>query len=342
MSLELDYFYGQEAEQYSFYRIPKVLLTDRHFKSVSMDAKVLYGLMLDRMGLSMRNGWLDSEGRVYIYFTLEDALEMLDCGKDKAVRLFKELDRNGGIGLIERRKQGQGKPARIYVKNFTVRARSGDGAGPPLPSEAQTSEMPKSGLPAETEVLISEKPKSAVPDIRGQDFRKAAANKTEKNNTELIEPESSIYIYPPPCPYTSPPFSGTSQIGMRADEMDTYRDLIKENIDYDGLLLEYPMDAETLDGYVELMVEVCCSGKAYTRVSGENFPTDVVRSRILKLDRDHIGYVLESMRSNTTPIRNIKAYTLAALYNAPVTISQYYTSLVSSAAARGIPKKEEK
>ena len=84
MSLELAYFYGSEAEQYSFYRIPKVLLTDRRYKGVSMEAKVLYGLMLDRMGLSVRNSWLDSEGRVYIYFTLEDALAMLGCGKDKA------------------------------------------------------------------------------------------------------------------------------------------------------------------------------------------------------------------------------------------------------------------
>ena len=109
MSLELAYFFGSEAEQYSFYRIPKVLLTDRRYKGVSMEAKVLSGLMLDCMGLFVRSGWLDSEGRVYIYFTLDDALAMLGCGKDKAVRLFKELDVSGGIGLIERRKQGQGR-----------------------------------------------------------------------------------------------------------------------------------------------------------------------------------------------------------------------------------------
>jgi len=120
MLLELDYFYGSEAEQYSFYRIPKVLLTDKRYKSISMEAKVLYGLMLDHMGLSVRNGWLGNENRVYIYFTLEDALEMLGCGKDKAVRLFMELDKPSGIGLIERRKQGQGKPTLIYVKNFIL------------------------------------------------------------------------------------------------------------------------------------------------------------------------------------------------------------------------------
>ena len=340
MSLELDYFYGPEAEQYSFYRIPKVLLTDRHFRSVSMDAKVLYGLMLDRMGLSLRNGWLDDGGRVYIYFTLEDALEMLDCGKDKAVRLFKELDRDGGIGLIERRKQGQGKPARIYVKNFTVRADPREETAASGASESQTSEIPKSGLPGEAEVLTSENPKSGVPILRGQDFWNSAANKTERNYTEMSDTESSIH--PLPCPRSSRPQPGRSRAGIRTDEIEAYRDLIKDNIDYDGLLLEYPMEAETLDGYVELMVEVCCSGKRYIRVAGEDFPADVVRNRILKLDRDHICYVLESMRNNTTPIRNIKAYTLAALYNAPVTISQYYTSLVSCDAAREFQKKEEK
>ena len=180
MSLELAYFYGSEAEQYSFYRIPKILLTDQRYKSVSMEAKVLYGLMLDRMGLSVRNSWLDSEGRVYIYFTLEDALAMLGCGKDKAVRLFKELDLSGGIGLIERRKQGQGKPTRIYVKNFTLPPdpeKCGSGPAPEEPP-AQTSEKPKPGLPGTSEVLTSEIPKSALLESRSQDFGISAANKT--------------------------------------------------------------------------------------------------------------------------------------------------------------------
>ena len=121
MSLNLDYFYGNEAEQYSFYRIPKTLFTDRRYKSVSMEAKVLYGLMLDRMGLSIRSGWLDGDGRVYIYFTLEDAIAMLGYGKDKALRLFKELDMGSGIGLIERRKQGQGKPTRTMKQNARIK-----------------------------------------------------------------------------------------------------------------------------------------------------------------------------------------------------------------------------
>ena len=118
-NLNLDYYYGTEADQYSFYRIPKTLLTDPRYKSVSIEAKVLYGLLLDRMGLSIKNGWMDSDGRVYIYFTQEDAMNLMSCGKDKATKLFRELDKDG-IGLIERKKQGQGRPTRIYVKNFVL------------------------------------------------------------------------------------------------------------------------------------------------------------------------------------------------------------------------------
>jgi len=327
MLLNLDYFYGNEAEQFSFYRIPKSLFTDARFKGVSMEAKVLYGLMLDRMGLSVRNGWLDSEGRVYIYLTLEDAIEMLNCGKDKAVRLFKELDIPGGIGLIERRKQGQGRPARIYVKNFAV---------PPIPEEhapdtapeeheAQTSEKPKSARPGETAVLTSEKPKPGLLEIRGQDCGKSDPNKTDKNKTELSDTESSIY---PPAP--APPLqSRRTRKQPRMNEMDVYRLLICENIEYDQLLQEHPYDADLIDGYVELMAETCCSVRDTIRVNQEDMPSIVVRSRLLKLNRDHIAYVMECLQQNTAQINNIRAYTLSVLYNAPVTMRQYYSSQVA-------------
>ena len=104
--------------------------------------------------------------------------------------------------------------------------------------------------------------------------------------------------------------------------MDRYRELIKENIDFDLLLTEHPYDADTLEGYVELMVEVCCSRRDFIRIAGEEMPTGVVKSRFLKLGHEHIAYVLDSLSQNTTLVKNIKAYTLAALYNAPTTISQ--------------------
>ena len=95
--------------------------------------------------------------------------------------------------------------------------------------------------------------------------------------------------------------------------MERYRERIRENIDFDALLDEHPYDAETLEGYVELMVEVCCFRRDFIRIAGEEVATGVVKSRFLKLNHEHIAYVLESLNQNTTLIKNIKAYTLAAL-----------------------------
>ena len=117
----LDYFYGTEAEQYTFYRIPKVLFTDPGFRRITADAKILYGLMLDRMGLSIRNGWLDEQERVFIYFTLEETMDAMCCGHNKAVSLFTELDK---VGLIERKKQGQGRPQKSMSRTLSGKRKS--------------------------------------------------------------------------------------------------------------------------------------------------------------------------------------------------------------------------
>ena len=111
-----DYFYGQQAEMFAFYRVPKVLFTEDCFWNVSTDAKLLYGILLDRMNLSARNGWLDEEGRVYIIFTIDEIKGALGCAEKKAVKLLDELEKK--CGLIERKRQGLGKPNLIYVKNF--------------------------------------------------------------------------------------------------------------------------------------------------------------------------------------------------------------------------------
>lgn len=112
------YFYGKEGDSYSFYRIPKILFLEDRFKELTCEAKLLYGLMLDRMSLSMKNDWFDAKNRAYIYFSIADAMEMLGCKRSKAIATMQELDSEKGIGLIEKVKQGVGRPDRIYVKNF--------------------------------------------------------------------------------------------------------------------------------------------------------------------------------------------------------------------------------
>ncbi len=118
--IQFDYFHGLEGEQYTFYRIPKLLFTAECFQELSCEAKVLYGLFLDRMSLSVRNHWIDEESRVYIIFTVDEIASLMNCGVQKAVKLLKELDHEKGIGLIEKKRFGLGKPNVIYVKNFMV------------------------------------------------------------------------------------------------------------------------------------------------------------------------------------------------------------------------------
>ena len=113
--MKYDYFYEAQSEQFVFYKVPKVLCTKEEFRNLSSDAKLLYGLLLDRVSLSQRNGWIDEEGRVYVIFTLENIMEDLNCADKKATRLLVELE---SYGLIERKRQGLGKPTLIYVKNF--------------------------------------------------------------------------------------------------------------------------------------------------------------------------------------------------------------------------------
>ena len=155
--IQFDYFHGMEAEQYTFYRIPKILFTAECFKTISCEAKVLYGLLLDRMSLSIKNRWFDEEDRVYIIFTVEEIAELMNCGTQKAVRLLKELDSEKGIGLVEKRRLGLGKPNVIYVKNFMVKQPEKEEKEPEKPVNTQNCENHNSRV---VKTTIQECPKS--------------------------------------------------------------------------------------------------------------------------------------------------------------------------------------
>ena len=281
-----DYFYGPQAEQFAFYRIPKALFTDPAFRSISTDAKVLYGLLLDRMSLSARNDWLDEQGRVYIVFTVEEIMESLACGNKKAVGLLRELE--VGAGLIERRRQGLGKPNLIYVKNFI---------------EGNFLKCPN-----DTSVSVQ----STVHDVS-----KGHGNKTDKNYTDLSETD----------PFLSGEAAGTESEGK--DDRTLYQEYFARQFNFDALIAGHPNDEDMLREMLELLVDTVCSTRKMIRIGGEDFPKEVVKSRLLKLDSSHIEYVISSLRENTTKVRNIRAYLLTSLYNAPTTINSYYTALVN-------------
>ena len=153
-----DYFYGDESEQFSYFRIPRLLITSPRFKGLSTDAKLLYGMLLDRMSLSAKNGWYDEQSRVYIYYTADEIRTDMGCGNDKALKLLSELDTKKGVGLIERIKQGQGKPTKIYVKRFTTRELPADTAEP-------SAQCPDTGRGADidfSDFQTSEKPMQVI------------------------------------------------------------------------------------------------------------------------------------------------------------------------------------
>lgn len=196
---EFDYYYGDESNQFSFYRIPRQLVTGERFKCLSTDAKLLYGLLLDRMGLSAKNGWYDEVGRVYIYYTLDEIQNDLCCGHGKAVKLLAELDNKTGFGLIERVKQGQGRPTKIYVKRFTTRT-----VPPPPPELAPEPKPPTIPRPPifgstdfrKAEVQTSENRKSRLPKTGSADFRKPDGSYIESNQNDFNYTDPSIHLSP--------------------------------------------------------------------------------------------------------------------------------------------------
>ena len=326
--MRFDYFYGSQADSFAFYRIPRVLVTGDEFKSLSTDAKLLYGLMLDRMGLSIRNGWYDDMGRVFIYYRADEIQVDLNCGHDKALKLLAELDTARGIGLIERVKQGQGKPTIIYVKQFTA-------PDIPAPAPDEDGHGPDSGS---AEVQTSEKPTSRHRKIRCQEVGKSEV-KTSDNQTsrhrkgrraDIGKPDGSYnninqtyesHTYPSE---TYPSIHPPSPRGW----MDRYdqRARIKEQIDYSRLVRRY--QREEVDSLVELITDTLASTAPYIRIGGSEIDLDTVKDRFSRLDGSHIEYVLDAMQNTTTKIQNIRAYLLTALYNAPVTIDPYYSAAV--------------
>lgn len=215
-----DEFFGiQESEQYAFYRVPKLLFTSGRFWNLSTDAKMLYGLFLDRMALSQRNGWVDSQGRVYIIYTVENIMESLGCGNKKAIKLLSELEEKAN--LIMREKKGQGKPNLIYLRKFTAIAN--DMGGHFLKCENDTS---------------------GNVELKGQEMSKAHSNNTDINNTEYSDIDSLL----------SSVSCGKELEG--SEKFSQYYEYFYDQLDLEFLKKEFPHDVDTLELILRLIVEV--------------------------------------------------------------------------------------
>lgn len=326
--IRFDYFHGMEAEQYSFYRIPKMLFTAECFRSLSCEAKVLYGLMLDRMGLSIKNRWIDEEDRVYIVFTVEETAELMNCGTQKAVKLMKELDTDKGIGLIEKKRLGMGKPNVIYVKNFMEKE------NPPLPDRGESPDENETAARAENR--SDDDNNSGVVKITNQGLLKSQFKNGENHNSGIVK--TTIQEFPKSqsnnTEFNKTDFSKTDPINPYPSDvirlMDRYRSLIRENISYECFLSRRDCQKEELDELVELMADVMMMpDHAAIRIAGVERTAALVKERFLKLEYSHIAYVLGCLQGNTSKVGNIMSYLLTSLYNAALTIDNYYRAEVN-------------
>lgn len=486
--MKFDYYYGIESEQFSFYRVPRLLIKEKRFKGLSSDAKLLYGLMLDRLSLSRKNGWLDQEERAYIYYTVDTIMEDLGCAKATCSKILAELDSKKGIGLIERIRQGLGKPDRIYVKNFATldttnpmeevdveksskekgelvqpetsvikneernqpeflgiknpseileeehliesseiemkqewslsgkedqsenlecvrSAQSGnsktessiqpecsernvptEASEPKNPSEFHKKENERNAfweidqteqeLEKREENLIQVDvfqevqklnfkrnrnqqiayPKVPLLEAQKLDFQSLKNQASRGTEIELLEVQNlgTSYNKEKETSFSQNnlidpihPISSSRQELAKAERKETeekkrmdgmdqmeeanaYRELIQENIDYQHYMeLEDWKERPLYEELYEVICEVVCMKHKTVRIGGEAYPHEWVKAKFLKLNSQHLQYVMNRMQHTTSKILNIKAYLLTALYNAPNTMNYFYQQEVN-------------
>lgn len=285
------YFTKAQLDMFNFYRLPKLLITSKYFKTLSSDAKILYSLVLDRMSLSLKNRWFDKEKRAYIYFSIDEVGELLNCGKNKAVKTMQELE---DIGLIEKKRQGMGKPNILYVKSFEI----------------------------------------------GNGEENVEDTKNVTNGDSIIPENSILDVYKEKCNYTEYNYNKCNKNNkinhidsIEDEDIDSnfknYTALVKKNIEYDLLLQRNPYDCELLEGIFELIVETLLTKSNQILIASNKYPSELVKTKFLKLNCTHVEYVLACFKANTSKVHNIKKYLLAALFNAPATISGFYQAEVN-------------
>lgn len=207
---------------------------------------------------------------------------------------------------------------------YLIRHKIRDTGGRIVDMEYIIYERPHTASP-DTEKPYMVKPDMALPRPETPAQINIDKRSTDESNTDLSNIHSILSDEARPSVLAA---LETKRKEAKYRDMDRYREIIKENISYDYLLSDLPYDHDRLEEILELLVETVCSTKKYIRVAGSDYPAEVVRSRLLKLDMEHIKFVFDCLKENTTKIRNIKQYLLTTLYNAPTTIGSYYSALV--------------
>lgn len=304
---EFEYYYGTDAEQFNFFRLPKKLIRDKQFEQLSSDAKILYGVLLDRMTLSIKNKWLDEENRIYIIYTIEEIAEEFSCSKRKAIMLLNDLERNG---LLEKKRQGLGKPNLLYVKNFN-----------------QKVEVKKSVYTPKKEKQGERRVFSEVQEYAPQEVQQCAFQEVQNPTPQEVKaftPQNNKTDYN----------QNIYNLSIHQSKKEGWIDrsmilkTVRGRTEYDILVHDCPTERNRIDEIIELITDILCYKGTYLTVNGAEIRREEVQDRFKKLNMRHIRYVLNCLNTNDSKIRNIRSYLITCLYNAPVTIDTYYYAQV--------------
>lgn len=310
---EFDYYYGIEAEQFTFVRVPKVFFTDKeHFGGLSNEAKLLYGLLLERMSLSRKNNWIDKHNRVYIIFPVEEIEESLDVGHEKALNLLKELDDQSGIGLVRKKRRGLGLPSILYVKNFIVKGEQNTDRVP-------TSRSLENGIQevGKTDFKKSENQTSANLKNRLLEVRNSDSNNIDINNTDMS------YTYDQSISLSQAGFQNFSPGDGLIDGIDrnAVEEEVKKQIDYD-CLISHPDSSvvQMAEEIKDLMVDVLCGERSVVS-EGKRVSEETAKSAYGKITFEHVQYVLQSLVNYPEKISRIDRFLTTSLFNSVYTLT---------------------
>lgn len=310
-----------------YIKVPLALFREKKLKKLSDTAKLLYVALLSRLSLSEKNNWRDENGRLYVFYTLQNAMEELSCCMETAVKIFAELGSEKGVGLIERKRRGFGKPCIIYFKNNdtifnqndddSITAKNTDNeAAENLstiypqnnPQDIHSSELSddinsQSVLP-KTGSNTSKKPKKKFRENRSSDLEKTESNYIKKNyiKENYIEYNNNQSIY-----------LADENEGSGTQKRNFYENLVKSNIGYDNFQSKIPLSR--VDEFVAIMTDVLCTKDTHIKIGGKMLKTEDVKERFLKLDFEHLKYVYDSLQKVKTTVANPRAYIISSLYN---------------------------
>ena len=323
--MKFDYYYGDSVEQFKFIQIPQALIKGKEFEDLPAISKLLYGLLRDRCTLSRKNGWVDNENRVYIIYQIADIQEDMGLSEKMAIKYLNDLE---SFGLVEKKRQGLGRPNLLYVKNFYLSEEPAEDDSDNeescgnsrasikvsyRPSQKGSSRASYSGCSDVSTRKATDLPKMKVQEL---------PDNVGLNNTNTINPYKDQTI---DSNTSSNPICAADLI--RAESF--YFVHVKNQIDYDELCEEYKYNKDLIDNIVELMVSVLTSNNEFMLVAKEKRPTALVKSRFLGLKFKHISYVIDMLMKTGSEISSIRQYLLAMLFNAQSTYNAFLTAEVS-------------